>query len=114
MNDGKHCPACNSDIGVWPIFSAGLPNFIRCPKCRARLAYRQTGFVTLVLAPVVAVCFIGAYYLSFIFEGNRRYAAFIAIMLGLWMPVEVVIAYYLRQNKVLELRASGLPPEVNK
>jgi hypothetical protein len=68
----------------------------------------------LVLAPAVAGCLIAAYYLSFMFEGNRRYAAFIAIMFGLWVPVEIGIAHYLRQNKVLELRAPGLPPEGNK
>jgi len=43
MRDGKHCPECEKDIGVWPVLSAGLPSRVHCPHCHARLTYGNIG-----------------------------------------------------------------------
>jgi hypothetical protein len=110
MADGKHCPACGVDIGVWPIFSAGLPNLIRCPRCKARLAYPQIGALLLVLLLVFAVVAPVAYFVAASFEGIQRLVALLVIVFGAWVPIELVVALYLRDNKTLEYRSGGAPP----
>ncbi len=55
MANGKVCPACAKDIGVWAIFSAGGPSRIRCPHCRARLRY--DGAMAVMAAPFAVVVF---------------------------------------------------------
>ena len=114
MRDGKHCPACGVDIGVWSIFSAGLPNLIRCPKCKARLAYQDTSaFIIASLVAMGAGVFV-ALGVAYLFEGRQQFLiAFIAILLGLWVPVELAIAFYLRSKKLLEVRSGGTPPTLN-
>ena len=56
-DDGRHCPSCRKDIGIWPVFTAGLPDWIRCPHCRCRLRYENaTGVVVLLFAALAARC----------------------------------------------------------
>ena len=110
MPDGKHCPVCGVDIGVWPVFSAGLPNLIWCPKCKARLAYQSVGrLVVVLLLLIVAVTAISG-LVALQFEGVQRLAAFIAVMFGIWVPAELVFVRYLRANKVLEARSRRKHP----
>jgi hypothetical protein len=109
MADGKHCPACGTDIGVWPVFSAGLPNLIRCPRCRARIGYQRIGAVLAVLLVVLGAVFAVAYIVSGSFESTNRLFAFIVVVLGAWIPIELVVALYLRTNKILESRSRGTP-----
>ena len=108
MPDGKHCPACGVDIGVWPIYSAGLPNRIRCPRCKARVAYRETGPVLCAALLVLAAVTAGAWFVAESFEGYRRLIAFAVVMGVGWQPIELVLAWYLRANKVLEHRSGGM------
>lgn len=110
MRDGKHCPACGVDIGIWPIFSAGLPNLIRCPRCKARLGYQRIGTVLLVLLLVLGAVLAAAYFVAASFEGNLRLVAFIVVFLGVWVPVELVVTKYLRDKKILEHRSGGAHP----
>ncbi len=37
--DGRHCPICEKDIGIWPIVYAFTLSCIQCPHCFARLNY---------------------------------------------------------------------------
>ena len=55
MGDGKHCPNCGNDIGVWPVFSAAWPSLIWCPRCKSRLRYGNTALVIAVLLVVLIV-----------------------------------------------------------
>ncbi len=110
MGDGKHCPACGVDIGVWPIFSAGLPNLIRCPRRKARLGYRRIGPLRLILLLLTVAVLAAAYWVSMPFDGNQRPVVFLVVALGAWIPVEVIVALYLRGNKVLFHRASNNQP----
>jgi len=110
MADGKHCPACGADVGIWPVFSAGLPNLIRCPKCKARIGYQRIGAVLAILLVVLCVVFAVAYVVAGFFESNYRLLAFVVVVLGAWAPVELGVALYLRTNKILESRSSGAPP----
>ena len=104
------CPACGADIGVWPILSAGLPNLIRCPRCKARIGYERLGAVVIVLLLATGAVLAAAYFVATWYEGNQRLIAFIVFSLGAWVPVELVVALYLRANKLLEYRSGGVPP----
>ena len=105
MRDGKHCPKCGTDIGLWPIMKAGLPNMIRCPNCGARLRYLDifdvlivTGAALIVLTPV-------AYYVALALAHTRWKPVFALILFGSWTAVEIAIAICLRSLKILDLRA---------
>jgi hypothetical protein len=103
MNDGKHCPSCSKDIGTWPIFKAGLPNLIRCPHCNARLTYSGT-WPLIVLLVALSVLLAGAIYYAvgvLSLQWPANVIVFGAALLLLWIPVEILVASYLRNNKVL-------------
>jgi hypothetical protein len=99
--DGRNCPGCAKDIGVWPVFSAGLPNLIRCPHCNARLGYRGIFGVCVVLS-IVTVVVIGGAFLAAValpgFSYRLQLAVFAALALVAWVPVELVITWYLRRH----------------
>lgn len=107
MADGKHCPACGHDIGVRPIFTAGLPNWIRCPHCSARLRYRGIAGVALVLVAVLAAVVVGALYGASAIPGlhpSYQPAAAAGILFGAWAVVELAVARFLRGNRTLVRR----------
>jgi len=105
MNDGKHCPACGQDIGVWPVLMATLPNRIRCPHCKARLRYQNAGaLIVNLLVLLLALCAV------FYFSLRPRYGhgglAFYLVVAGLafaaWMPVELAATLYVRRRGTLQ------------
>ena len=105
MPDGKHCPACGKDIGLWPIVSAGLPNRIRCPHCRARLCFADSTPVTVVVL-IIGVVLVGGIYLGIHLLTNwsetEKFFWWVLITLPLWTAVEFVVARHLRNAKVLQ------------
>jgi hypothetical protein len=106
MVDGKHCPACGRDIGLWPVFLAGLPNRIWCPHCAARLAYRGIGGVVVALLVALAAASAGAHFASAAFADtgpNVRLAVFVGVLLGGWVLVELAAVWFLRGNRPLVL-----------
>lgn len=113
MGDGKHCPACDRDIGIWPVFSAGLPNRIRCPHCPARLRYHETGWVVVVLLFVLAGVIAGAALAVEQIPGlepRTRPVAVVGLMLGAWVVVELAVVHYLRANHRLVCRDRPADP----
>ena len=112
MNDGKHCPACGRDIGLWTVFTAGLPSRIRCPHCRARLGFPQTGVLVAWLIALGLVLSAGAYVFA-----RRLYpvtrlefhllAAGLALVLLLAMNLGAAI--YLRRTRQLVLQQATGP-----
>jgi uncharacterized protein (DUF983 family) len=110
MADGKHCPACGTDIGLWPVFAAGLPNLIRCPRCKARLGYQGIGAILTVLLLVLGGVLAVAYVVAGFFRNNYPFFAFLVIVIGAWIPVELAVALYLRRNKILKSHSGGAPP----
>jgi len=105
MRDGKHCPECAKDIGVWPVLAAGLPSRIRCPHCKARLTYGDIGTFVACLFAILLTLAVGSFFVV-----NRQYsardlkfhAAFIAMALAVMLPVDVVATWYLRKYGVLQ------------
>jgi hypothetical protein len=108
MTDGKLCPACGKDIGVWAIVSSPLPSLIRCPNCRTRLTYSGTAMLIVALIVLTLLVGIGLVALTALVP-PRMHGANIAIalaaLLAVWAPVEVAIAFYLRGAK--NLRQAG-------
>ena len=105
-NDGKHCPACGVDIGIWPIATAMLPNRIFCPGCGARLSYggsviRQTAFMIFVAFVVGAAAFWFVHMLGLASQ-LVALAVTLGILLVLWVLVEMAVSVYLRSRRVLQ------------
>jgi hypothetical protein len=105
MRNGKHCPGCGKDIGIWPVLTAGLPSWVRCPHCKARLSYGRSGALILNLFCLLLLLSFGIFY----FVG-RRYAAgglwfhlfLVSLILAAWVPVEFAATLYLRSRGELE------------
>jgi len=105
MRDGKHCPGCGKDIGIWPVLTAGLPSWVRGPHCKARLSYGRSGALLLGLACLLLLLSLGVFYAA-----GQRYVAggiwfhiFLAsLVLVAWLPVEIAATLYLRKRGVLE------------
>jgi membrane protein implicated in regulation of membrane protease activity len=105
--DGKHCPACGQDIGVWPVFTAGLPNRIWCPHCSARLSYRGITGVVLVLMVMLAAVAAGAYFVVATVPGlhpTTQPVAVAGVMLVAWVVVELAVVKFLRGHRELVCR----------
>jgi len=103
-DDGRHCPSCRKDIGLWPVFTAGLPDRIRCPHCRCRLRYENaTGVAVLLLAALAGVVY-GAFELSrIVFPSSLgpRNILLAAVAVAAWIPVEWVVVRFLRARRRL-------------
>ena len=117
MSDGKHCPACGKDIGIWPVVSAALPSRVRCPHCKARLSYGGgllLGMIALVVAVLVLCVGIASYYLAShhlaagarVSKPIRFYgtlvAVFLALWLPIWLPLEIGLTMYIRRRGELK------------
>jgi uncharacterized protein (DUF983 family) len=115
MADGRHCPACRWDIGLWPVFKAPLPHLIRCPHCSARLRYSRVGGVAAVLVVVVAGLAVGGHFAAGLIaaawaediQPMARLVVFSWLLLAGWIPVELATAWFLRGNRRLVLGAGG-------
>ena len=103
-DDGRHCPSCQKDIGIWPVFAAGLPDRIRCPRCRCRLRYENaTGVVVFLLAALAGVM-CGAFWIAgFLFPSSfgPRNMLFVGIVVATWIPVEWAVVRFLRARRRL-------------
>ena len=107
MPDGKHCPRCGKDIGIWPVLSATLPNRIRCPHCRARLSYENAGALMINVLLLLIVLCVASYYFqrqhdrstSVMFYVHVAALAFLA-----WLPIEIAATFYMRSRGKLEKR----------
>lgn len=114
MINGKLCPNCSKDIGVWPIVSAGLPNRIRCPHCMIRLRYIGTAAVNVVLGLILIAIVAGAYTFASsvtIDDAWRMRRVWASIVLIAWIPVELATAWFLRNRRELDIgdRTRGSP-----
>jgi hypothetical protein len=110
MSDGKHCPACGKDIGMWAVLFAGLPSRIRCPHCRARLSYGNDlvlvlGVVAVLTLAAVVACQLAIFQLgktAAVTEPIQFGGLVIALMLGLAIPLELALTLLIRRHGVLK------------
>lgn len=107
MGDGKHCPGCGKDIGMWPIFSAGLPNRIWCPHCKARLRYRNALGLLLGGLALAAAAALGSLYAAReLVPSEPRLAqtgVVLLIFFAVWCAVEFLLVWLLRSHYELEV-----------
>ncbi len=105
MRDGKHCPECAKDIGVWSVLAAGLPSRIRCPHCQARLTYGNIGTLVACLFAVLLTLAVGSFFAVSTHYSARHWqfhAVFIAVSLAVMLPVDIAATLYLRRYGVLQ------------
>ena len=103
-DDGRHCPSCRKDIGVWAVFTAGLPDRMRCPHCRSRLRYENATGVVVVLLAALAGVVSGAFAMArFLFPSSfgPRNIFFGAVVVAVWIPVEWAVVRFLRARRRL-------------
>jgi hypothetical protein len=119
MKDGVHCPRCEKDIGVWPVFAAGWPTRIVCPHCRSVLAYAIPVWRT-VFAAVLPLCIplllLSCAAARLIVGRFDRWAAglALALWLGAWASFEYLNAIRWRRTKSLRLvRERPAKPETD-
>jgi hypothetical protein len=104
MSDGKHCPACGKDIGLWSVLSAGLPTRVRCPHCQARLSYGGDSALMVGLFAILLVAAGAAFYFARQIHPSmhsRFYFTLVLLALALMLPVELAATLYLRRHGVL-------------
>jgi len=108
MERKSDCPHCGEDIGLWPIISAGLPNRIKCPRCKTRLRFKTNSwlhffFVALpLLVLFLAVSQWITEYLASSAPRSMQILIFTILFVSLWLLYEIPNAIYLRKSKVLE------------
>ena len=105
MSDGKHCPDCGQDIGIWPVFSAGLPSRVRCPFCKSRLSYGDTRTLVACLAAVVLLVGASSYFFVSRFYAITRLEFHVlsaGLALVLLLAVDFAVAMYLRNSRGLK------------
>jgi hypothetical protein len=89
--DGKHCPACGEDIGIWPIVSAIVPGRSKCPHCQTGLtwkgAYVATGVMVLLTLAITGTAMLVVHRLAI----EDRWVSGVAF-LGMALPPVFVIS----------------------
>lgn len=106
--NSTHCPKCNEDIGVWPIYMAGLPNRLKCPHCKTDLEYQPSGWKMLLISLALAIPLFAAviYFVrrNLLMELPVQLLISLSAMMVIWAPFEMFFAYKLRKEHQLVLR----------
>jgi DNA-directed RNA polymerase subunit RPC12/RpoP len=104
MSDGKHCPACGKDIGLWSVLTAGLPTRVRCPHCSTRLSYGGDSTLMICLFAILLAAGAAAFYFArqlHPITQSRFYITLVLLALALMLPVELAATFYLRRHGIL-------------
>jgi len=100
MNDGKHCPVCGKDIGVWAVLKASWPTRVRCPHCKTRLSYGAS-----VMLPVGLVAFLALLFyvvtLKYRLSDLKFHLIFFGLAVAILLPFELTASFYLRRRGIL-------------
>jgi hypothetical protein len=97
---GKLCPSCNHDIGIWAIIEAGLPTRITCPHCDMRVIYTEFPWF---LFTACAVAWVG---LMLFMPSTGAVLLDFALLIAAWLPAEIVLTLYMRKTGTLVLKPS--------
>jgi len=111
MGDGKHCPNCGKDIGVWPVFSATWPSLIWCPWCKTRVRYRDTTPVLAVLLVLLMVIAAVAFAVVSSLAPRWRMPIWAMVIIISWVPLQLAVTWFLRNRHELE---SAARPQAKK
>ena len=108
MDEGKNCPACGKDIGMSAIYLASWPTKIKCPHCRAVLAYDIPGRQTFLIVAFPMCALLYTFSLTVQKVLSQEYALLaIGLLFTSWIALsflfEFSIASYWRKHKKLRL-----------
>ena len=103
MANGKVCPACGKDIGVWAIVAAGRPSRIRCPHCRTLVRYDGTYALMVIPFAIVILAALIVHEVAVDVGMSRPGLVAVGQVLLTWVPVEFLLALYLRDHRTLHL-----------
>jgi hypothetical protein len=115
---GKRCPACNLDIGVWPIVKGSMSltdNSFQCPHCGTKLSYAGKGMHEVFGAAIGGCTVIVVLVLIFgiLFRRDADEVEVIVLMvgMGLLLPTAAMFgsALYLRKGSTV-ITEPGDPP----
>ncbi len=106
MNEqGKICPICNKDIGIWTVIKTPLPNMMRCKNCKSKITYEKKGYLIIFISSLVYVALLVATFHLFNvldrFSLVQSVVIWAIICILYWQPFEVIIAIYLRRTQKL-------------
>jgi len=97
-----HCPKCQTPIKVTDLMQAGLPNMIKCSKCKTRIQFNISNallYSVAILAIVVAI--LASLGITFFIQQH----VFVDVQrLLVWMPtafIFTIIAEYLMAKWLL-------------
>jgi hypothetical protein len=115
-SEGKFCPSCNKDIGIWAIVKLGWPTMLKCPHCKTRLKYESWQIpltilsIVLYIPIVILVTFesltIVVKYYSPVSTLKLIGGGIFSLTLNflVWQLFELLIAYRLRNNSKLVIK----------
>ena len=105
---GKLCPVCKHDIGLWALVKAPIPGRIQCPNCKAGLSYDNSGwgliliFIVMCL-PVISI--VASNLTSLYSQGFLKLLLVVLLIcLAIGLPLEILLALFLRKNQKLKVR----------
>ena len=105
---GKQCPSCKRDIGIWTVLKAPLPTMMRCPHCKAPIQYDEAGggVIIIVIVMIMPVIYIIGSSMDFIYTMNPIALAIVVGGIGvlIWLPFELLMVFYLRKNQKLIIK----------
>lgn len=105
--DGRLCPNCNNDIGLWAIIKAWLPTKLKCPHCKTKLTYEPWQIPLVILCIILYITLLIALsWVTNILILNIIYfiLTWALLCIALWQPFELLIAYYLRNKSKLKTK----------
>lgn len=100
MSDGKHCPICGKDIGLWVVLLAAWPTRVRCPHCKARLSYGGSVLLATGLVAFLAVLFY-VVSLKYRLSDLKFHLVYVGVALAVLVPFELAATLYLRHRGTL-------------
>lgn len=98
---GKDCPKCGKDIGVWVILKAPVPGTLKCKHCGTKIAYESKGWPMLIVFALVYFALLAWLIGISGLRDHLNFFVFIALIFALWMPFELVIIKILRGHHKL-------------
>jgi hypothetical protein len=108
MEEGKRCPWCKEEIGIWAVIKAAWPTMIKCPTCGSKLTYEirlWRFFVSQVVPSGLAIIFLSCAFSYLIFKKTAVKPLMFALLFFviLWSLFEFIIAAYWRNHRKLKL-----------
>jgi hypothetical protein len=110
VQDGRHCPECGKDVGIWAIKFAWFSNGrVRCRHCRRDLRYQIRTWESFIPLVLYLGCWVGADIAAPVLFRSRPVPT--GMPTGLFLVGFLVVSFgaaaYLRARRSLQLSTAG-------